>query len=198
VVRRAASPFASLADLAGRRVAIPGARTTANMVMRLLAPPFEPVVVPIQPFDRVFHALRDGEVDAAVLIHEGRLTFAREGFVRVADLGVEWERATSLPLPLGGNVVRRALGADVIARVSRACRASIVWALEHKGEVLDALVANDTRDLGRTLFDEYLDLYANADTASLQPDVARSIETLFTMAREKGLIDVNVRPEYAP
>ena len=198
VVRRAGEAIASLADLANKRVAVPGARTTANLVLKLLAPPFEGVVVPIQPFDRVFRALRTGEVDAAVLIHEGRLTFAREGFELIADLGAEWARATGLPLPLGGNVIRRALGADVIARVSRACRASIGWALEHKDAVLDALVKRDERDLGRALLDRYLDLYANADTASLQPDVARAVEVLFARAREKALIHDAVRPEYAP
>jgi len=198
VVRRADTKLASLADLAGRRVAVPGLRTTANLVLRLLAPAFEGVVVPIAPFDRVFGALRSGDVDAAVLIHEGRLTYEREGFALVADLGAEWARETSLPLPLGGNVIRRALGPDVIARTSRACRASIAWALAHKGEVVEALSRRDERDLGRALLDRYLDLYANDDTATLHPDVARAVALLFVKGHEKGLIDRAAAPEYAP
>ncbi len=111
----------SLASLEGRRIGVPGLRTTAALVLRLLLPRFEPVVVPISPYGRAFEAVRSGQVDAALLIHEGRLTYEREGFHKVCDIGEGWAAATSgLPLPLGGNAIRRSLGADVVAAGSAA------------------------------------------------------------------------------
>lgn len=187
----------ALADLAGRRVGVPGLRTTAHLVLRLVAPPFEPVVVPIAPFERVFEALRAGEVDAAVLIHEGRLTYEREGFALVADLGAEWAAQTGgLPLPLGGNVIARALGEDAIARVSRACRESIAWAIAHREEVVSALLGEDAR-LDREGLRRYLDLYANSDTAALQPDVRRAVDELLARGAARGLIPP-AAAEWAP
>jgi len=192
VVANAAS---TLSDLEGKRIGVPGLRTTAHLVMKLLAPPFEPVVVPISPFERVFEALRAKEIDAAVLIHEGRLTYEKEGFALVCDLGAEWSARENLPLPLGGNVIRRALGTATIARVSAACRASIEWALTHKDEVVTAL--EKTAVIDRAALDHYLSLYANSDTASLQPDVARAVEVLLARGADRGFI-ARVTPEYAP
>jgi 5,8-dihydroxy-2-naphthoate synthase len=132
----------TLASLAGRRVGVPGLRTTAYLVLRLLLATFEPVVVPIAPYARSFEALRGGEVEAALLIHEGRLFYEREGTKKVVDIGEAWRDATGgLPLPLGGNAIRRDLGPALIEKVSRVCRSSIAWALEHKEEVARALLA---------------------------------------------------------
>src|SRR5580704_7016969 len=114
-----------LASLEGARIGVPGLRTTAYLVLRLLLPRFEPVVVPISPYSRAFDAVRAGEVDAVLLIHEGRLTYEREGFACVCDVGAAWSQATGgLPLPLGGNAIRRGLGAQLVAQVSRLCHAS--------------------------------------------------------------------------
>jgi 1,4-dihydroxy-6-naphthoate synthase len=186
----------TLAELAGKRIGVPGLRTTAHLVLRLVGPAFEPVVIPIAPFERVFEALRSGEVDAAVLIHEGRLTYEREGFALAADLGATWQEQTGLPLPLGGNVIARDLGPEVIARVSRACRASIAWALEHKEEVVTELLRKDAR-LERSQLEHYLDLYANSDTAGLQDDVRRGVELLLEKGAAAGLIP-RVSADYAP
>ena len=103
------------AGLAGRRVGIPGLTTTAWMVLRMIAPRAEPVVIPIVPFGRVFEALDEGTIDAALLIHEGRLIYPERGLHLVVDLGVWWQAEVGLPLPLGVNVIRRALGAGPIA-----------------------------------------------------------------------------------
>ena len=152
------------------------------------------MVLPITPFARAFEAIRSGEVDAALLIHEGRLTFEREGLACACDLGEAWARATGgLPLPLGGNAIRRALGAELVAKVSRLCRASIAWALANRDETIDALLARETRSdlalsLDRALLDRYLAMYANTDTLSPPDDVPRAIDELYARAHAAGLM----------
>jgi 1,4-dihydroxy-6-naphthoate synthase len=192
----------SLASLEGARIGVPGLRTTATLVLRLLAPRFEPVVVPISPYERAFEAVRSGEVDAVLLIHEGRLTYEREGLARVCDLGEAWAAATDgLPLPLGGNAIRRGLGPDLVARVSRVCRASIAWALANRDATMDALLAAETRaglKLDRALLDRYLAMYANTDTLDPPGDVRRAIDALYARAHAKGLIERPVVVELAP
>jgi 1,4-dihydroxy-6-naphthoate synthase len=176
-----------LGALAGKRVAVPGLQTTAYFVLRILLERFDPVVVPIAPHDAVWRALRSGEVDAALVIHEGRLTFEREGFAFICDVGAEWSRAHGLPLPLGVNVIRRALGAEDIARASRICRRSIVWARTHREVLLAALAGKSPLDSSG--LDRYLAMYANADTETMAPDVLQGMTTLFAEAAKRGLID---------
>jgi 1,4-dihydroxy-6-naphthoate synthase len=191
-----------LEDLKGKRIGVPGTRTTAYLVTRLLLPEFEPVVVPIAPYSKVFEELRAGAIDAALLIHEGRLFYEREGTHKVVDIGEEWARLTGgLPLPLGGNAIRRGLGADAIASVSRVCRASIRWAAEHADEVTRALLDAETRSdvgLDRASLDKYLDMYANADTLDAPADVRRAIDELFERGRAAGLLPSDARAEFAP
>ncbi len=191
-----------LASFAGKRIAIPGVNTTAYLVLRLLLATFEPVVVPISPYARVFEALRAGEVDAALLIHEGRLTYEREGFAKVADMGEGWAALTGgLPLPLGGNAIRRGLGEETIAKVSRLSRASIAWALEHRDEVMDALLAEETRKdvvIDRALLDRYLTMYANADTLELPEDGRRAVVELFTRGHAAGFFPEAPPIAFAP
>ena len=191
-----------LASLRGKRIAVPGLRTTAYLVLRLLLDGFGRVVVPMAPYWRSFEALRSGEVDAALLIHEGRLFYEREGTKKVVDLGEGWSAATKgLPLPLGGNAIRRDLGPARIERISRVCRSSIRWALEHQDEVSNALLAAETRaDVGldRASLDRYLAMYANADTLDAPADVRRALDELFERGRARGLIARNTRAELAP
>lgn len=192
----------ALAALAGKRVGVPGLRTTAYLVLRLLVPDFEPVVIPIAPYARAFEALRAGEVDAALLIHEGRLFYEREGTHKVVDIGEAWARATGgLPLPLGGNAIRRGLGPELVEKVSRVCRSSIRWAVSHREEVARALLDAETRSdvgLDRASLDRYLDMYANADTVDAPEDVRRALGELFTRGRAAGLVPDGVRVELAP
>jgi 1,4-dihydroxy-6-naphthoate synthase len=190
-----------LASLRGQRIGIPGIKTTAYLVLRLLLPDFEPKVVPITPYGRAFEAVRSGEVDAALIIHEGRLTYEREGTTQVADLGEAWTTLTGLPLPLGGNAIRRGLGAENIARVSRLCRASIAWALSHREEAMAALLRSESRTdlaLDRATLDRYLAMYANADTLDAPADVRRAIDDLYERAFASRLIDRAVPAEFAP
>ena len=181
-----------LASLEGARIGVPGLRTTAYLVLRLLLPRFEPVVVPISPYSRSFEAVRTGEVDAALLIHEGRLTYEREGFACVCDLGEAWARETGgLPLPLGGNAIRRGLGPELVAKVSRLCHASIGWALDNRDAAMEALLGSESRAdlaLDRALLDRYLAMYANADTLSPPEDVRRAIAEMYKRAHAAGIL----------
>jgi 1,4-dihydroxy-6-naphthoate synthase len=181
---------------------VPGLRTTAYVVLKLLLPKFDPVVVPISPYRRVFETLRAGEVDAALLIHEGRLTFEDEGLACVCDLGEAWAKQTGgLPLPLGANAIRRGLGHARVAQVSRLLRASIAWALDHRDETMRALLASDSREgleLDRHRLDRYLAMYANLDTLDAPEDVRQAIAHLYSRAADAGLMDRVVRVEFAP
>ncbi|WP_394844636.1 hypothetical protein LZC95_47225 [Pendulispora brunnea] len=192
----------SIESLAGKRIGVPGLRTTAYLTLRLVGPVFEPVVVPIAPYSKAFEALRSGEVDAVLLIHEGRLTYEREGFHRVLELGEAWAAATGgLPLPLGGNAIRRGLGEVTIAKVSRLCRASIAWALEHREEMMASLLSAEKRTdlpLDRALLDRYLAMYANEDTREMKPDVVNAIRELYRRGVAAGLLPETARLELAP
>jgi 1,4-dihydroxy-6-naphthoate synthase len=178
--------------LAGARVGIPGRTTTAWMVLRLIQPAAVGVEIPIFPFARIFEALEAGEIDAALLIHEGRLIYPERGLHKVVDLGEWWQAEAGLPLPLGVNVIRRALGAPTITRVSRVLRASIAWALAHRDEIIATIAREDRgeKSLSKTdLIDHYLDLYANQDTAAIADDARRAVDELFARAHAAGLID---------
>lgn len=196
----------SLASLAGARVAIPGARTTAHLVLRLLVleetgQTYQPIPIPITPFARVFEALERGEVDAALLIHEGRLTYKDDPLLHaVVELGEAWHAKTGLPLPLGGNVIRRDLGDETIRAVSEACRTSIAWSLAHRDEVLDMIIASGLRaeaKIERARLDRYLAMYANDDSAVMRDDVTRALGVLLERGHAAGLLS-GARVELAP
>lgn len=177
------------ASLAGARIAVPGLTTTAWMVARMAIGEFEPVVTPIVPYARTFEALRSGLVDAALLIHEGRLTYADEGCELLLDIGVAWQGWTGeLPLPLGGNVVRRALGPEVIGRVDAAVRDSIAHALHHREEAMDWLIAIGVTLQDRARLDRYLGMYANADTLDMGEDGCEAVRRLLHLGAERGWI----------
>jgi 1,4-dihydroxy-6-naphthoate synthase len=178
-------------QLNGLRVGIPGATTTAWLVLRLIAPQAIGVEIPIAPFGRIFDALAAGEVDAALLIHEGRLLYPSRGLHLAVDLGVFWRERTSLPLPLGVNVIRRGLGAPLVARVSAVLRESIAWGLAHRAELIARIAAEERGDealKNPALIDEYLNLYANQDTAGLPADARTAVDRLFIEARAAGLL----------
>lgn len=189
-------------SLASARLGVPGLRTTAYLVLRLLlGPAFEAVIVPIAPFRRAFDAVRSGEVDAALLIHEGRLLYEGEGLHRVLDIGEAWQSLTGLPLPLGGNVIRKDLGAETIARVSAVLRESIAYALAHRDEVIAWLVAGETRDgvpRDRAMIDRYLAMYANADTLDYGAAGRHAIVDLLARGHAACIIPRSVDVEFAP
>lgn len=189
------------AALAGARVGIPGVTTTAWLVLRLIQPAAIPVEIPIVPFARIFDALDAGEIDAALLIHEGRLLYRDRGLHKVVDLGEWWLGASGLPLPLGVNVIRRGLGPGRIAAVSSVLRESIRFALDHRADLIAALAAEDRGEKKLSdpaLLDHYLNLYANDDTLSFAPDARHATGVLFARARAAGLLENEVPLDWAP
>jgi len=190
-----------ISQLAGARVGVPGLSTTAFMVLRLIAPEIEPVVVPIAPFSRVFEALDAGEVDAALLIHEGRLLFESRGYHQVVELGQWWAAETGLPLPLGVNVIRRVLGPALIQTVSATLREAIAWALSNRAAVIDHIATESRGDAGlrdRALLDRYLGMYANEDTRATAEDARHAISELFGRATSAGLLAASQKVDWAP
>ena len=190
-----------LEDFRGKRIAVPGETTTAYMVLRLMLEDFVPVTVPISPFSRVFEALDAGEVDAALLIHEGRLIFQEKGCESLGELGVWWQQRTNLPLPLGVNVIRKSLGPDLVKKVSRVVQRSIDWALDNRTRVIAAIAAEERGDasLGDDrLLDTYLGMYANEDTRGFSDDVRASLSALYAEAAAAGILPPGASVEWAP
>jgi 1,4-dihydroxy-6-naphthoate synthase len=168
----------------GKRIAIPGLLTTAYLALRLWQPDFEAVVV---PFDQIEGAVQRGEADLGLLIHEGQLTYADDGFKLWADMGEWWLAETGLPLPLGGNVVRRDLGPAVLEQVGRDLRASIVYALEHRRSALD-----HARQYNRGISDERTDtfvgMYVNNWTVDYGDRGRGAVQLLLDRAAEAKII----------
>ncbi|HTY43538.1 MAG TPA: MqnA/MqnD/SBP family protein [Thermoanaerobaculia bacterium] len=175
------------------RVASPGERTTAALALRLWAPG---AVTESMPFDRISEAVRDGRFGAGLLIHEGQLTFRDEGFAEVVDLGRWWKEETGLPLPLGGNVVRRDLGPDRIGRISRALSRSIEYGLAHREAALDHAMRY-ARGLDRSKADRFVGMYVNSWTRGYGPEGRRAVQLLLDRAHAAGLTP-RVTAEYAP
>ena len=148
---------ATRADVRGKRIAIPGPLTSAYLALRLYEPDFQPVPT---PFDEIEDRVADGEVDLGLLIHEGQLTFAERGLHLVADLGEWWFAETGLPLPLGGNVVRKDLGLDLTKKISKHLRASIAYGLQHRTKALDHAMQY-ARGLDRSKADTFVGMYVN-------------------------------------
>jgi 1,4-dihydroxy-6-naphthoate synthase len=190
----------TIAELAGARVGIPGRTTTAWLVLRLIQPAANGIEIPIFPFARIFEALEADEIDAALLIHEGRLVYPERGLHKVVDLGEWWEAQAGLPLPLGVNVIRRALGPELVTRVSRVLRASIAWALQNRQEIIKVIAAEDRGEKALSkpdLIDYYLNLYANHDTAAIADDARKAVDVLFARAREAGLVASSVTADWS-
>jgi 5,8-dihydroxy-2-naphthoate synthase len=172
-------------DLKGRKVAIPGTLTSAYMAMKMFRPDFEPEVV---PFDRIIEHVAEGRADAGLIIHEGQLTYADAGLHLVADLGAWWAKETGgLPLPLGGNVIRRDLGDDLMLRVSRILRASIAYGLKHRKEALKHAQSYG-RGLTDSQTDEFVGMYVNQRTLDYGEDGRRAVQLFLDRGFEAGLI----------
>ncbi len=176
------------AALRGRRVAVPGLLTTAYLALRLYQPEIEPVVV---PFDRIEEAVQRGEVDVGLLIHEGQLTYADDGLLLWADLGAWWMEDTGLPLPLGGNAVRRDLGPAVTAQIARDLKASIVYALEHRAPAL-AHAKQYNRGIGDERTDTFVGMYVNHWTVDYGPRGREAVQRLLDRGFEAGIIPQRV------
>jgi 1,4-dihydroxy-6-naphthoate synthase len=190
VVARPEGPTA----VTGRRIAIPGTLTTAYLTLRIYEPDFEYVVV---PFDQIGQAVLDGRAEAGLLIHEGQLTYQDEGLRKIVDLGEWWfERTAGLPLPLGGNIIRRDLGAEMIAKVSTLLHDSIAYALSHRPEAV-AYALQFGRGLDRVRTDKFVGMYVNDLTLSYGARGRQGLERLMKDAFDNGLIPQRVPVEFA-
>lgn len=168
----------------GRRIAVPGKLTTAFLALRLYQPDFEPVVT---PFDRIEDAVLAGSVDAGLLIHEGQLTYQARGLHLWVDLGEWWFTETGLPLPLGGNVIRRALGPELIRAVSRDLRASIAFGLEHRGDAL-RYAQRYARGLDAATMDRFVGMYVNQFTLDYGARGREAVTALLERGARAGLV----------
>jgi 1,4-dihydroxy-6-naphthoate synthase len=178
--------------LKGRRVAIPGLLTTAALGLKLYQPD---CVTEVVPFDQIEDALQRGDFDLGLLIHEGQLTFADSGLQLWADLGAWWGEETGLPLPLGGNAVRRDLGSDLITRIAQDLRASILYGLEHRSPAL-AHARQFNRGIGDERTDTFVGMYVNQWTVDYGPRGRQAVQTLLDRAYSAGLIPEQVPVEF--
>jgi 1,4-dihydroxy-6-naphthoate synthase len=181
-------------DLRGKKIGVPGTMTTAYLILKLFQPDFEAVVI---PFDQIMDRVKEGEVDAGLLIHEGQLTYASHQLHKIVDFGEWWDQQTDgLPLPLGGNVIRRDLGKEDISEISRLLKESIRYGLENRNAALEYAM-QFARDLDTATADRFVGMYVNERTLDYGPDGRRAVQLLFDRAYKAGLIPNNVQAEFA-
>lgn len=180
-------------ELKGKRIAIPGTLTTAFLTLKLFQPDFEAVVI---PFDKILDAVKDHEVDAGLIIHEGQLTYGHGGLHCIIDLGKWFKSEYGLPLPLGANALRRNLPHDIQGECSRLVRESIQYALDHREEALNYAL-QFARDLDPTLADQFVGMYVNHHTVDGGEIVPRAAQKLLDLGYEAGLISHRVTVEIA-
>src|SRR5437588_2615849 len=183
----------SIEELKSVRIAVPGTLTTAFLVLRLLLP--QGFSYEVLPFDQILAAVREGRYDAGLIIHEGQLTFQNEGLRLVVDLGVWWQEKTGLPLPLGGNVVRRDLGTETIRQISRLLKESIRYGLEHRDDAL-AYALCYARDMDKSLADRFVGMYVNDWTLDYGPRGREAVRRLLEEGHRAGVIPNLVAAEF--
>jgi 1,4-dihydroxy-6-naphthoate synthase len=173
-------------DLGKIRVAVPGTLTTAYLALKVFNPEIETETV---PFDQIIPAILAGKFDAGLIIHEGQLTYSSSGLYRVLDLGVWWRESTGLVLPLGGNAIRRSLGAEAHKIISKALRDSIQHALDHREQALEYAM-QFARDLDSTLANRFVSMYVNDRTLDYGADGRKAIRKLLDLGHERGIIPI--------
>jgi 1,4-dihydroxy-6-naphthoate synthase len=175
------------------RIAVPGTLTTAFLALRLLLP--GGFTYEVMPFDHILNAVAGGKFDAGLIIHEGQLTFQNQGLRLVVDLGVWWQEKTGLPLPLGGNVVRRDLGPDTIRQISRLLKESIRYSLDHRDAAL-AYALRYARDMDKGLADQFVGMYVNDWTLDYGPRGREAVRRLLDEGHRAGVIPSAVNVEF--
>lgn len=184
IVSRERAPADPRAALRGQMIAVPGELTTAFLALRLYQPETRHIVV---PFEQIEEFVAAGKADAGLLIHEGQLTYADRGLHLWADMGEWWHQETNLPLPLGGNVVRRDLGDELMRAIARDLKASIEYGLAHRAEALQhAMGYSRGLDVART--DQFVGMYVNAYTVDYGPVGKRAVNELLVRAHRAGII----------
>ena len=179
-------------EIKHKKIAVPGKLTTAYLALKLFAPEIETEVV---PFDQIITQVLEGKYEAGLIIHEGQLTYDRSGLYRILDLGKWWLQTTGLPLPLGGNAIRRSLGPELISSVSNALRESIQFALDHREQALQYAM-QFARDLDPRLADRFVGMYVNERTLDYGPDGKEAIRRLLERGYREGIISVEPKVEF--
>jgi 1,4-dihydroxy-6-naphthoate synthase len=180
-------------DLSTVRIAVPGTMTTAFLTLRLLLP--QPFAYEVIPFDEIIPAVASGKFDAGLIIHEGQLTFHNQGLHLIVDMGVWWQEKTGLPLPLGGNVVRRDLGIETIRNISRLIKESIRYSLNHRHDAL-TYALKYARDMDRDLADRFVGMYVNDWTLDYGPRGRAAVAKLLDEAHRARVIPEPVQVEF--
>lgn len=180
-------------ELRGKKIAIPGTMTTAYLTMKLFQPDFKEYVI---PFDQIMNAVQNGTVDAGLIIHEGQLTYVSHKLHKIIDLGEWWDQITGLPLPLGGNVIRRDLSREDARELSRLLRESIQYALLHREEALKYAM-EFARDLDVETANRFVGMYVNERTLDYGEEGRRAVQLLLDRAFEAKLIPSKVTAEFA-
>jgi 1,4-dihydroxy-6-naphthoate synthase len=173
-------------------IAVPGEMTSAFLALQLFLGKFDYVVV---PFDKIFEAVKSGRVDAGLIIHEGQLTYAQAGFEKIVDLGEWWKRETGLPLPLGGNVVRKDIPPAVRHDLSEIIRESIDYGLAHRNDAVRHSLAY-ARNIGSKLTDKFIGMYVNEFTRDYGETGRAAIRKFLAEACDKRFIKVPINPEF--
>jgi 1,4-dihydroxy-6-naphthoate synthase len=181
-------------ELKGKRIAIPGTMTTAYLTLKLFEPDFEHVVV---PFDQILERVRNHEVDAGLIIHEGQLNYGHGGLHNVVDLGKWFKSKYQLPLPLGANAMRRNLSPEVQSECSKLMRESIQYSLDHREEALNYAM-QFARDLDPALADQFVGMYVNHNTVDGGEVIPRAAQKLLDLGFEAGLIPHKITVEVVP
>ena len=179
-------------EIRDKRIAVPGKLTTAYLALQLFAPGVETEVV---PFDQIIPQVVEGKYEAGLIIHEGQLTYDKAGLHRVVDLGRWWQKVTGLPLPLGGNAIRRALGTELMTTVTNALRESIQYALDHREEAL-AYAMQFARDLDTPTADRFVGMYVNERTLEYGPDGREAVARLLDMGHKAGVIGPEAKVDW--
>lgn len=173
-------------ELKGKRIAIPGKLTTAFLLMRLFEPELAENVVEM-PFNEIMGSVREGRAEAGLIIHEGRFTYPLFGLVSLMDMGRRWERETGLPLPLGLIVAKRSLGEDVLGKIQRLIRESVLYAMAHRQETGPYVKAH-SQELEDSVIGKHIELYVNDYSVDMGEEGVRAVERLFDMAERAGII----------
>jgi 1,4-dihydroxy-6-naphthoate synthase len=182
----------SIEELKNITVAIPGLETSAYLTMQLWQPGLKVVAM---HFDKILDAVVAGEVDAGLIIHEGQLTYKDAGLTQIVDLGVWWHQETGLPLPLGGNAVRKDLGDVMMQEALRIFRTSVVYALEHREEAL-YYALSFARDMDPKMADRFVSMYVNELTVDLGERGKEAVRLFYQKAYDKGILKELVVPEF--
>ncbi|MDP9268709.1 MAG: ABC transporter substrate-binding protein [Acidobacteriota bacterium] len=187
-----ASKAFTVEEITSKKIAIPGTLTTAYLVLKLFAPKIETEVV---PFDQIMAQVEAGKYEAGLIIHEGQIMYDRHGLHKIVDLGKWWRDKTGLPLPLGGNAIRRSLGAETIPRVAKALKDSIQYGLDHREEALEYAM-QFARDLDRSLANRFVSMYVNERTVDYGEEGRRAIRLLLEEGHKAKIIPTKAKVEF--